>query len=420
MSKNPGVNLPGRRAPNAPAVGPGRRRPLAGLIAAAALAGIAVAVAFTVFITALTSTRNADGTGAGAVGQWWNPGSHNLTADDWFSVARSVATLFGVVGALVLAALAYRRQTTSEDQHDLDRERRRDERAVDLRTRFGTATEQLGNDSAAVRLAGIYALAQVADDWAAEDPTASNGQVQQCIDVLCAYYRLPVEPDSDRAKNGDGEVRATVIRVITAHLQNPDTETTWCGRDLDFTGAVFDRNVSFIGANFTGGRVNFYRTIFASEVDFSKSSFSGAKVSFYNATFPKGGGAYFYDATFSDGEVMFVGVLFTGANVSFANATFTGGSVKFFATHFHARGVNFKGAHFLSGCTVDFSGPLSWSNPPAMGWQSGDSTPDGVKPDRWPEPYVDPGSVSSSVQSVSADQVTVMRPFSGFDFPPGA
>lgn len=140
------------------------RRPLGVLIAAAALAGIVVVSVFTIFITALTSTRNADGTAAGAVGQWWNPGSHNLTADDWFSVARSVATLFGVVGALVLAALAYRRQTTSENQHDLDRERHNDERAVNLRTRFATATDQLGHDSAAVRLAGVYALAQLADD----------------------------------------------------------------------------------------------------------------------------------------------------------------------------------------------------------------------------------------------------------------
>src|ERR1700722_15145163 len=61
--------------------------------------------------------------------------------------------------------------------------------------RFATAADQLGSDKpAAVRLAGVYAMAGLADDW--EDNR------QTCVDVLCAYLRMPYEP----APGEDGPV----------------------------------------------------------------------------------------------------------------------------------------------------------------------------------------------------------------------
>ena len=56
-----------------------------------------------------------------------------------------------------------------------------------LNERFATGAEQLGSDKPAVRLAGVYAMAGLADDW------EENRQV--CVDVLCAYLRMPYEPD---------------------------------------------------------------------------------------------------------------------------------------------------------------------------------------------------------------------------------
>ena len=57
-----------------------------------------------------------------------------------------------------------------------------------LNERFATAAEQLGSDKpAAVRLAGVYAMAGLADDW--------EENRQTCVDVLCAYLRMPYEPD---------------------------------------------------------------------------------------------------------------------------------------------------------------------------------------------------------------------------------
>jgi hypothetical protein len=60
---------------------------------------------------------------------------------------------------------------------------------------------------------------------------------QTCIDVLCAYLRMPYEPDPGEeaptperlAFRASREVRHTVIRVITAHLKN-GAAVSWQGR----------------------------------------------------------------------------------------------------------------------------------------------------------------------------------------------
>jgi hypothetical protein len=106
--------------------------------------------------------------------------------------------------------------------------------------RFATAAEQLGSDKPAVRLAGVYAMAGLADDW--------EENRQTCVDVLCPYLRMPYEPDPGQdapepqrlAFHASREVRHTVIRVITAHLRE-DATVPWQGLDLDFTAPVMMR-----------------------------------------------------------------------------------------------------------------------------------------------------------------------------------
>src|SRR6266566_1266631 len=95
-----------------------------------------------------------------------------------------------------------------------------EQRTRTLNERFATAAEQLGSDKPAVRLAGVYAMAGLADDW------PENRQT--CVDVLCAYLRLPYDPDpAERAAyRANREVRHTVIRVITAHLKD-DAPVSW-------------------------------------------------------------------------------------------------------------------------------------------------------------------------------------------------
>jgi hypothetical protein len=139
-----------------------------------------------------------------------------------------------------------------------------------LNERFDTVAEHLGSDKPpAVRLAGVYAMAGLADDWPEHR--------QMCVEVLCGYLRMPYEPEPGGdapvekrlAFQASREVRHTVIRVIAAHL-NGTAPFSWCGLNFDFAGAVFDGG-DFNGARFSGGTVNFAGAEFSGgTVDFSR------------------------------------------------------------------------------------------------------------------------------------------------------
>ena len=153
------------------------------------------------------------------------------------------ATVAGA-GALVALIVAYRRQKIAEADSVHDRTRVFNER-------FTAIAAQLGDAQPAVRLAGVHAMAGLADDW--------KQNRQTCVDVLCAYLRLPYDPDpgddADPAERtayrANREVRHTVIRLISAHLR-PGAAVSWQGLNFDFTGVVFDGG-DFSGAVFSGG-----------------------------------------------------------------------------------------------------------------------------------------------------------------------
>jgi hypothetical protein len=108
--------------------------------------------------------------------------------------------------------------------------------------------------------------------------------IRPCVDVLCAYLRLPYDPDpgdgaapAERAVyRADREVRHTIIRLIGAHLR-PGAAVSWQGLNLDFTGVIFDGG-NFNGAKFSGGTVQF-----------GGATFSSGEVFFYDAEFPAAG-----------------------------------------------------------------------------------------------------------------------------------
>ncbi len=245
---------------------------------------------------------------------------------DTVSVLQLVFATVAGAGALVALIVAYRRQKISEADSVHDRTRVFNER-------FTTIAAQLGDAQPAVRLAGVHAMAGLADDW--------KQNRQTCVDVLCAYLRLPYEPAPARGDDADPaertayranrEVRHTVIRVIGAHLR-PGAAASWQGLDFDFTGVVFD-----------GG-------------DFSGAVFSGAEVRFDGAVF-------------SGGAVLFYGAAFSGGTVGFDNTRFSGGTVNFSGgTEFSGAEVSFTGAVF-SGGLVDFFGAKRWSHPPVFSWE---------------------------------------------------
>src|SRR5262252_4572176 len=220
-----------------------------------------------------------------------------------------------------------------------------DQRTRTLNERFDTVAEHLGSDKPpAVRVAGVYAMAGLADDWPEHR--------QMCVEVLCAYLRMPYEPDpGDDAPvekrlvfQASREVRHTVIRVIAAHL-NGTAPVSWCGLNFDFAGAVFDGG-DFNGAKFSSGTVSFAGAEFAAgEVDFGGAEFSGGTVRFGGAKFC-GARVNFFLAKFSGALVDFAGAEISGGTVSFDYTKFSGGTINFTSAKFSGAAVHFFGSTF--------------------------------------------------------------------------
>src|SRR6266496_3297304 len=310
--------------------------------------GTALAVSFTVAVVGLAGLAWLAWILLGLAG-YRHHGAPELK--DTVSVLQLVFATVAGAGALVALIVAYRRQKITEANSVSDRTRVFNER-------FTAIAAQLGDAQPAVRLAGVHAMAGLADDW--------KDNRQTCVDVLCAYLRLPYDPDpgddADPAERtayrANREVRHTIIRLITTHLR-PGPTVSWQGLNFDFSGVVFDGG-DFTDAWFSGisvrypGTVGFDGAEFSrGEVRFNRARFGLGLVSFDGAGFSSG--VDFTDTEFSGGEVSFGGAKFSRGTVNFYNARFSGGT------------VHFGGAEF-SGGTVDFSGARRWSHPPTFSW----------------------------------------------------
>ncbi|WP_326710472.1 hypothetical protein OG758_15040 [Streptomyces sp. NBC_01474] len=309
------------------------------------------------------------------------------TPVDVQDVIKATVTVITLMGAVLAGVYAYRKQLLSEgDSHRAD--------ASQLAERYTTAAEQLGHEQAAVRLAGVYAMARLADDW--------PEQRQVCVDVLCAYLRMPYQPVQEASgfKHGEREVRLTIIKIIRNHLRNGGDQTSWSQCQFDFTGAIFDggsfarasfqRPVSFESAKFVDGYIDFTLAEMKHST-FAKASFSGGSVRFGGTGFIAHAGAVPYsfeqadfcgsqvlferlrsidrvsfgDAHFRGGTVIFKGSHFAGNpenetvddflenEVTFERARFSDGAVKFISCDFGHLSVIFRNAEY-SGGTVEF------------------------------------------------------------------
>lgn len=210
----------------------------------------------------------------------------------------------GVAGAAAIL-LGLRRQWLSEhaQRHLVFDSTER--RVTDLYTK---AADQLGHDSAAVRLAGLYALERVAQ--------THKQHRQTILDVLCAYLRMNIETEPQ-----EREVRRTAQRIITEHLVwptwvNEQPASFWASSDLDLRGAEL-RGLSLENCRLR--RADFSHATLH-DCFIVRSSFTGIP---WGTSGPTGvGGAYFRGATF-EGRTVFEDVQFEG-DVSFAEAVFKG------------------------------------------------------------------------------------------------
>ena len=300
--------------------------------------------------------------GAFLVATWWLgrvlPWQLKLDSETQAeSIVKIALTLVGGVGAVAYLVIKYQeRQQAGRDEERAKREEDREKDRL-VNTKMQDAVDQLGSDRASTRIAGVYALTDVAD-------TCGGGYRQRVVDILCGYLRSDREtyllgadgkPATDQPRPGDADkaVESTIFSVMRDHLrkerrndktgepivrQAVDDDQLWCDCAFDLHGATFHEAVDLTYSTFECVPC-FRGTEFERRADFRGAHFAGGAY-FDEAHFA--GGAYFGGATFTRGAA-FGGATFT-RGAAFDGATFTRDALFGGATF--TRGAAFDGATF--------------------------------------------------------------------------
>lgn len=192
----------------------------------------------------------------------------------WATLIAGAAVL---ISALIAAGVGVynRRQAERHFQKTHDRES-----VGALRGRYTTAAEQLAHDSAAIRLAGVYAIVALADDWHLH---GSDDERQVCIDLLLAYLRTPqrspditldsgYSPDKGSfeswsrereewslAEDREREVRRTIVAVLNRRRRlEVANAKSWAATDCSFASTDLSR-LEMDGMNFAGAKLSHAR-----------------------------------------------------------------------------------------------------------------------------------------------------------------
>ncbi|WP_407727657.1 pentapeptide repeat-containing protein (plasmid) [Rhodococcoides fascians] len=338
------------------------------------------------------------------------------SAWDWYlrqDITPGHGTIIGGFFVVTAAAIAYTgthlTRTSTERiaiaKNDLDKTNAENAHNLtdiqELRRRFVTTTAQFADPSPEVRLAGVYALEALTNDWIDRKSTTD---AQTCINYLCGYLTRPYNPPTRDPHlrqtvvtpdigthvqrtylhpHDDLNVRQAITRTIAKHLQ-PGNRHTWSDYDYDLTGAYF-RDATFSGCHFRGktnltathfdgDHTSFDSAEFHSErTDFRFAQFRSKSASFDDAKFYGGlatfgnaqfhGGTSFDDAQFHCRRTTFAAVLFRGDFTSFERAEFWGNMTHFGFARFHSERTSFEETQFRSSSTsfirMEFGSPDS-------------------------------------------------------------
>lgn len=253
-----------------------------------------------------------------------------LSTAELKEIIQSSVTLAAALGVGVTLFLSYRRQKTNEETQqttaevlDLQREQHENQVVTTLRDRYSKAAEQIASADAAVRLAGVYALAGLADDWHRRDFSRDR---QTCVSLLCAYYRmksLESPNPSVPMKVSEMQVQDAVIESITNRMRSDtDPEGRWTSTKLDFRSATI-RVARFAGCVFA-----------TNSWDFSHATL---------------GGAYFTGCVFESDRFDFTSAKSGVWNVRFDHCVFKGGKVALgleLSGDLWFQNCRFEGTHF--------------------------------------------------------------------------
>jgi hypothetical protein len=290
-----------------------------------------------------------------------------------FGVVRNAVTAGAALGLGITLVLSYRRQKTLEEnqtttakallvsslaqqtaaraldlgnrQHQLEVDRRSYDQIKDLRERYAAAAGQLGNESATVRMAGVYVMATLADEWHRQD---HDDQRQACIDVLCSYYRA--EPKDEDRRDLDWPVKEAIWRSFLSRLRQDNSHARWSSTMIDFrnvqqapaqiTGIRQDTSlIDFTGSNFVQGLTISQCSVESGHLKLRNVRIGDQGLVFRDVHFMGGrttiglneeagpSTVQFIDCSFDHGRLELLGM--AGARVEFIKCKFNGGELDF-------------------------------------------------------------------------------------------
>lgn len=229
-----------------------------------------------------------------------------VTGDQWFNAARTAVTAFGVLALGGAAYLAYRKQQSTEVE-------RHDAILRDLHNRYETGAAQLDHEKPYIRLAGVYALAALADDWAR---AGDARQRQVAVDLLTSYFRVSQANffSGDETKEFDmqeEEIWLSIFRLVMNRVcLSPKDPQSWAECKITLAGVAlpgfFAPGGSLIRCNLSGSDIP--------EANFSHAILVGSNLAGANLT----------DANLSNADlrrVDFIGANLSGASLVGADLT---------------------------------------------------------------------------------------------------
>ena len=265
---------------------------------------------------------------------------------DVLNLGLAVIAGIGGIGAF---AIAYCKQRTVEQDRTRIQAAELRENTKLFNERFGAAAAQLATAEPTVRLAGVHALAGLADDW--------DAGRQTCINVLCGYLRMPYTPpealpadpspeqvETHRRATEDRQVRRAIMDTIGDHLRvEPIEGTTWHGHHFDLTGATLD-----------AGDLHGIRLSTGTVLDFTGARFPSGIIDFRGAE-PAGGTIDLTGVALTDSTIDLTGVALTNSTIDLTGADLTNSTIHLGWAKLLDGTITGHQAE-LTGSTIDLSG----------------------------------------------------------------
>lgn len=235
-------------------------------------AGIATAVFFAgVFVVALMYTGAALSVGD------WAPWS-SKTSIPWGAIARLAVPLAALAAAVVAAVIAVYGHQTRLDELALSRD-------SDVTDRYTKAVEQLGQESAVVKIGGIYALERIHRESPLDRDTIWN--------LLHTYADMRAPSLLDGVIDNEVDPALEACLQVLGRTSGPSPPVRLRDRSLrriNLTGSSFPRSI-FAGSDFIGAKLNgsdfsesFLRDLLLRAASARNADFSGATLSGANLT----------------------------------------------------------------------------------------------------------------------------------------